>query len=120
MAYTTLAWYLGDANPNRHQRQKVADKCMDKALEMNGGDSKTLQSQAFARSPPGFGKEMLPGRVNLPHDWVESACGSKRWSDAKGKSGAEKVKLRRAATGGRESCRNVLRRVGDLAEVLDI
>ena len=120
VAYTTLAWYLGDANPNRHQRQKVADKCMDKALEMNGGDSKTLQSQAFARSPPGFGKEMLPGRVNLPHDWVESACGSKRWSDAKGKSGAEKVKLRRAATGGRESCRNVLWRVEDLAEVLDI
>ena len=118
VSYTTLAWYLGNACPNRHQRKNVADACMEKAVEMEGGDAKTLQAQAFAKAPPGFGKEMLPGRVYLPHSWVESACASIRSSHTKGKQGAEKVELRRAEAGGRDSCRNVLWRLEDLERVL--
>ena len=120
VAYTTLAWYVGNTDPSPHQRKKVIDGCMEKALEMSGGDAKTLHSQAFARAPPGLWKEMLPGRINLPHDWVESACGSIRALKSKGKFGAEKVKLRRAATRKRDSCRGVLWRLEDLERVLGI
>eukprot|EP00973_Karenia_brevis_P031540 4350290-Karenia_brevis.AAC.1 len=52
VAYTTLGWFLGASNPNRHQLKKAKDKCMVKAVEISGGDSKTLQAQQFAACPP--------------------------------------------------------------------
>ena len=81
---------------------------------------KTLQSQAFAKVPPGLGKEMLPGRLNLPRDWAESVCSSTRSVKSKGKDGAENVSLRRAAADNRDSCRGVLWRLEDLERVLGV
>ena len=118
VAYTTLGWFLGDSNPNRHQIQKVKDKCMVKAVEMWGGDGKTLQAQLFAARPPKCGKELLPGRANLPHEWVSSACASVRAGKTHGKQGAESVSLRKATTGEGNACRGVLWPVQDLARVL--
>ena len=114
-AYTTLGWFLGDSCPNRHQRQKAMDKCMAKAVEMHGGDSKTLQAQMFTAAYPKWGKELLPGRTNLPHDWVDSACASVRAVKSRGKDGAASVQLRKATTGGVSQCRGLLWRVEDLA-----
>ena len=118
VAYTTWAWYLGDTNPNRHQRQKVTQGCMDKAVEIDGGDAKTLQSQALAEVPRGLGKELLRGRVSLPHDWVASVCSSSRLVECKGRAGAQKVRLRKATAGNRTSCRGVLWRLEDLERAL--
>jgi hypothetical protein len=118
-AYTTLSRYLNDSNPNRHQRKKVLDKCMAKAVEVAGGDSKTLSSQGFAKQPRGLGRELRPGRSNLPHDWVESACTSVRSLRSHGKSGSKFVELRKAITGGEEGkCKGILWRLEDLEKVL--
>ena len=119
VAYTTLAWYLGVRHPNRHQRTNVSQKCMTRAVEMVGGDSKTLEALRFAKAPPGLGRELLPGRSVLPRQWVESACASARSVTTHGKEGSDSVKLRRCNEGARRGKRKgILWRLSDLEAVL--
>jgi predicted GIY-YIG superfamily endonuclease len=119
VAYTTVAWYMGTASINSKYMDQVKQKCWGKAVQIIGGDSKTLQTQLFARAPPGIGKELLPGRTNLPHEWVESACASVRSEQTRGKEGSSFIQIRKASTGQAGTCRGILWRLEDLQAVLD-
>ena len=83
------------------------ESCADKAVELKGGDAKSLAASRFARSPPYRAKELLPERERLPTVWTDTACQSVK----KG----EPIQLRKLdRTSG---CRNVLWRLSDLEAV---
>ena len=106
--YSTIAWYLKNANPGPRACERVKESCAEKAVELKGGDSKSLAASGFAKSPPGRAKELLPGRERLPSIWTATACKSIKTDEA--------LQLRKivCATG----CRNVLWSVSDLESVL--
>ena len=89
-------WYLGKDSDKR-VRATVNDKCTRKAVELRGGDSKTLLARGFAMPAPALGKELLPGRMNLPRAWVDTVCCSVR-SKASGE--AKAMQLRKAGSDG--------------------
>ncbi len=72
--YTTLAWYLRKSEVTPRERSLAARSCSQRRLELQGGDTKTLQSRGFvsASSP----LELLPGRQRLLSTWMETACRS--------------------------------------------
>ena len=102
--YTTLAWYSGKYNSER-ARNVVADKYGSHAVELKGGDHKTLVRCGYATTqrPP----EILPGRTNLSSCWVDTACKAAR-------PPRHPLQVRRGCSG-----RNVLWRVEDLAVFFD-
>lgn len=112
-AYTTLAWYTGASNPLKSACAAARLNCFEKAVELTGGDSKTLVAQAFASKPPGRGRELLPDRERLPHDWVETECASVSSSRIARKDDSF-LQMRKARNGAR--C--VLWRIHDLEAVL--
>ena len=75
--YTTLKWYLGKKT-NDSQLSRVTDYGFTRALELWGGDSKTLMAREFVSSTAAQPPELLPSRQNLPSDWVETACPTMR------------------------------------------
>ena len=91
----------------------VLEKCLQRAIAMSGGDTKTLKAQGFAIQSRG--KELLPERVYLPSDWTDAACPVVLRSRSKT---AEKqyVKVRKAR-GDENGCRGLLWRLQDLDEV---
>ena len=109
VAYTTLACFLGVGNPAPRLTSKVIACCSSSAVELSGGDFKTLVSKGFAQQ--GQGKELLPGAVSLSRKWVSSRCGSVRrrvgWA-----------KLRRAPPNNNK-CRGILWRLADLRRCLE-
>ena len=88
---------------------------MDKAVEMKGGDSKTLVAKGFARNPPQLGKELLPERVNLPGGWTDTECATVLHSRSKAPVKTF-LQVRRASEVS--GWRGVLFRVADLQEAL--
>ena len=89
--------------------ERVREGCAEKAVELSGGDSKSLVASGFAKAPPGRGKELLPDRERLPAVWATTACMSI-------KSG-EYIEIRKAQTGA-SGCRGLLWRVADLTEIV--
>jgi len=105
--YSTLSWYLQNTNPGPRVCARVLESCAGRAVELKGGDSKSLAASRFARSPPYRAKELLPERERLPTVWTDTACQSVK----KG----EPIQLRKLdRTSG---CRNVLWRLSDLEAV---
>jgi predicted GIY-YIG superfamily endonuclease len=104
--YTSLAWFLGRCNPFPRDCHRAAATCGRHALELQNGDAKTLLAQGFARGRPAQGRELLPGRRNMPGAWVDTACLAVRGGGA--------VQLRRP--GSVRGSRGVLWRVSDLQE----
>ena len=85
--YTTLTWYLGK-KANESQLEKAGSHRFTRAIELSGGDTKTLKD--FSSSTQARPSELLPARQNLPSDWVQTVCPAAR---SKGK---DFVWLRRA------------------------
>ena len=85
---------------------------MNKAVEMAGGDAKTLVAKGFFRKPPQLGKELLPGLVNSPGDWMDTECASVRHSRSSAAAG-NFLQVRKAS-----GCRGVLFRLQDLLVAL--
>jgi len=104
--YTSLQWFLGK-KPAPRKVAEVLAKCKANVVQLRFGDTKTLEAAGFAKPPP-HGKELLPGRQNLPSDWQDTACKAVR--------GSTKVQLRRP--GAPSAARGVLWRVSDLQSVL--
>ena len=74
--YTALSWYLGVANPSKPDCRKVAD-CV--AVELDGGDLRTLVAEGYAVAPPQRPKPVLPGRERLPTSWTDTCiCTDKK------------------------------------------
>ena len=46
--YASLAWYLGSCNPTPKQVAIVKRECSEWRLELDNGDTKTLERQGFA------------------------------------------------------------------------
>ena len=115
-SYTTLAWYLNAQFPGKTARETAQEKCLNKAVEMRGGDSKTLVAKDFARKPPQLGKELLPERANLPSSWTDTECASVLHSRAKNVPAQAFLQVRRAT--GASGCRGVLFRVDDLQKAM--
>ena len=103
--YTSLQWFLGK-KPTPRKVAEVLAKCKGHAVQLRFGDTKTLEAAGFAKSSP-HGKELLPGRQNLPRDWQDTACRAVR--------GSTKVQLRRP--GAPSAARGILWRVSDLQRV---
>ena len=113
-AYTTLSWYLNERHPSKKFREIVQEKCMDEAVELIGGDHKTLVSKGFARSSPAPGKDLLPDRTNLPSKCVHTECpiALHSRSNAANTEPTKIVRLQKASTA--HGCR--LFRLEDLKE----
>ena len=105
-AYTTLTWFNGGRQPGPKKRKTVCERCGANALELQGGDCKSLQAGGFATPA---GKELFPGATTLPTAWTATACTSVL--------SQERVKARRA--GGRVAGRGCLWRVSELQAVLE-
>ena len=112
---TSLAWYLGDPKPGLKARQTVQKHCIQRAVECRNGDTKTLVAKGFATVR---GKELLPNRERLPHEWVDSECVAVRSSRYGRKAEADVLQLRKASTGSGDACRGLLWRLEDLEKVL--
>ena len=110
--YTSLAWFLGMSKPGRKARQTAQSQCLERAVECQGGDTKTLAAQGFAKSSLAQGRELLPGRERLPHNWVDSRCLAVRSSRSGRNEKSEALQIRKAVGG--DSCRGVLWRLEDL------
>ena len=87
-AYTSLSWFLGNPNPGPSLCEKARASCKTHALELDGGDARTLALQGFCAQPPLKPKDLLPDRQRLPSEWSDTACKSIRANKA--------VKLRKA------------------------
>ena len=95
--YTTLTWYL-KKRPNDSQIARAIENCSSRALELSGGDSKTLMLRDFVSKTEAAPPELLPSRRNLSATWAATACMS-------AKSG-ELLLARRASD--ITSCRQIL------------
>ena len=75
--YTTLKWFLG-RKTNDAQLARAVQYGFTRAIQMSGGDSKTLQVREMVSSTAARPPELLPSRQNLLSDWVETICPSLR------------------------------------------
>ena len=75
--YTTLKWFLG-RKTNDAQLAKAVQYGFTRAIELSGGDSKTLQKREMVSETAARPPELLPSRQNLLSDWVETICPSLR------------------------------------------
>ena len=71
--YTTLKWFLG-RKTNDAQLAKAVQYGFTRAIELSGGDSKTLQKREMVSETAARPPELLPSRQNLLSDWVETIC----------------------------------------------
>ena len=74
-------------------------QCGQRAIELRGGDSKTLTTQGYARSGGGRYKELLDTTVykSLPTFWTDTEGDSVRSIHLTGKDKAKHVQVMRAA-----------------------
>ena len=75
--YTTLKWFLG-RKTNDAQLARALQYGFTRAIELSGGDSKTLQVRDMVISTAARPPELLPSRQNLLSDLVETICSSIR------------------------------------------
>ena len=111
-AYTTLSWFLDVAEPSKSQRATAKKDCVQRAVQLQHGDSKTLLAQDYARHTGG--RELLPGRTNLPSDWIASSCFAVRSTRSGTTDESQAIEIRKARPDGTSSCRGLLFRVDDL------
>ena len=106
-SYTSLAWFLGQPNPSPSICSKARAQCQGNALELNGGDFRTLVAHGYAkeRLP---GKELLPGRERLPGQWCDTAIKTDKGSV---------VRVRKAGEQLEKANRQVLWLLSDLERV---
>ena len=99
--YTTMTWYFGKRVGDK-SRSNVYNKCHSNALELRNGDAKTLVDYGWAKTQRP--KELLPGRTNLPADWLDTAVKAARPPH-------KPLQVQKGCDG-----RNVLLRVDDLVK----
>ena len=63
--HTAVSWFCGQANPPPKLCKRFREKC--KAVELRGGDLRTLAQHGYAALRP---KEILPGTKRLSTSWV--------------------------------------------------
>ena len=104
---TTLSWYCGTA-PTGAQNRRLHDTCCYKtdAVQLMGGDDKTLVKREFAGVRTAEIMELLPDEDEVPTRAVASKCLAMR-------KGVGFVKVRRARSG---NAQNLLWRVVALDE----
>ena len=109
VGYTTLAWYLGKANPTpREVRLALKDGAGCAAL-MSDGQASTLTAAGFAKRGPGLPAELFPaGNGDLP-DYPLSTLA---------KTAKTGIHLKvRAAPARLTGSRNVIFRIAELDKV---
>ena len=62
--YTSLSWFLGQDNPSPSLCTRARTQCFHNALELEGGDLRTLIAHGFAAQPPTKPKPLLPDRTS--------------------------------------------------------
>lgn len=75
--YTSLAWFLGKSATFPQERKAVLDdsRSCKFALEISGGDTKTLVTQGFAKAPPLHAREIMSGDEKVTvGDWFDTTC----------------------------------------------
>jgi hypothetical protein len=50
--YTSLSWFLNDANPSKKACAAAKKHCADGAIELEGGHVRALAGSAYAKAPP--------------------------------------------------------------------
>ena len=70
--YTSLSWFLGRQNPSPSYCTKARQECYRGALELQGGDLRTLVAGGYARAPPAKPKPLLPDRARLSSQWIDT------------------------------------------------
>jgi hypothetical protein len=101
--YTTLKWFL-NKDIGETNRKDLLSRFGSNAIESRNGDHKTLAKANFARAQRP--RELLPGRVNLSSDWLDTDCKGAR-------PPRKPVQIRRGC-----GIRNVFWRVEDLKQYL--
>ena len=105
--YSTLSWYVGQSNPSPGVCKRVREECSANALELDGGDARTLWLQGFCGRPPK--KALMPDRERLPSDFKETACTALR--------GGKPMKLRKAGGELEKQNRQILWLEADLVSM---
>ena len=68
--YAPLSWFLNQSNPPKKQCSLVKETCCRNAVELRGGDMKTLRRFAAAL-PAGPANDLLGTRSNIKSTWFE-------------------------------------------------
>jgi predicted GIY-YIG superfamily endonuclease len=76
--YTGLSWYLAQTNPSPAFVKKAKNVCSRNAVELQGGDLRTIALHGFVARPPERGKELLPERARLGTEWVPTSIKTDR------------------------------------------
>lgn len=103
--YTSLSWYLCNANPTPKQVAKAKDHSAEHVLELQGGHTCSLDRSGFVALPPAKPKSLTADRNRLGSQFVDAAL--------------EGIKIRRALD-GEVNCRlsQMLLRVFELQKAL--
>ena len=105
--YSALSWYLGDSNPSKAECLRVKNQCV--ALELEGGDMRTLVAEGYAVAPPRRPTPLLPGRERLATTWIDTGIQTDR---------KKTLRVRRQGDALEKSLRQCLYLVSDLERVL--
>ena len=119
--YSTLKWFLGRREYPNEAKKVLADtaSCVH-AVQIQGGDAKTLVSSGFARLPPQRPKELFPRDVppghlqRLPTKFEPTACPTVKRGE---KNASGKVMCRKRPE-KMDGYRGVLWRISDMVRVL--
>ena len=107
-SYTSLGWFLGQANPSPSLCAKARRECYKNALELENGDFRTLVVHGYAADPPKAPKPLLPDRERLPGQWCDTPITTERGCS---------VKVRKVGDCLQKANRQVLWLVADLSSV---
>jgi len=103
--FSTIAWFLCKKNPNSDVLEKYRAACASHAIELRGGDVKTLQAHDFARSGSGRYKDLLdPAQAAefaarcaaTSLEWTDTSCKNVRSEHLKGAARAKCLQVRKA------------------------
>ena len=71
--YCSLSWFTGQANPNPSLCARMRRDCYMNAVEMSGGQVRSLEPHGLACLPPAVPKELVPDRRRLSSSCVPIA-----------------------------------------------
>ena len=71
--YSSISWFVGQANPSPSLCSRIRRDCYKNAVEMDGGQTRTLEMHGFAALPPAAPRELVPDRQRLSCAWVPTA-----------------------------------------------
>jgi hypothetical protein len=94
-AYTGLSWFLGQPNPSPSLCTRARTQCYHNALELSGGDLRTLLVHGFAAQPPKKPKPLLPDRARLSSEWLATPIKTEHATLNLRKTGQELTKANR-------------------------